>query len=238
MSGRGAARVTSENSESIFRWQATQVRLYHAAMKHGHESHSGFHETFAAAVEAPQGASKGTECIRFAWIETPLGPMVAGDREGSLCLLEYLDRGMMEARIDILKRRFHLPVFPGESPLFDRLRAELSEYFSGKRRSFDLPLDYPGTDFQRRVWEALLRIPYGETRGYGDLAKEIKAPGASRAVGRANGLNRIAILIPCHRVINANGALGGYSGGLWRKLRLLETEGTAPKAARPPRDDQ
>ena len=201
-----------------------------AVFDHGYESHSGFREAFTKAVEAPPGASRGTECIRLAWIETPLGPMAAGDKEGVLCFLEFTDRRMMEAQIDTLKRRFHLPLFPGESLLFDQLRTELSEYFAGKRRSFGLPLDYPGTDFQRRVWEALLRIPYGETRSYADLARELGVPGASRAVGHANGLNRIAILIPCHRVINADGGLGGYGGGLWRKLRLLETEGAAPKS--------
>jgi AraC family transcriptional regulator of adaptative response/methylated-DNA-[protein]-cysteine methyltransferase len=128
-----------------------------------------------------------------------------------------------------LKRSLRLPLFPGESPLFEKLRAELAEYFDGKRRSFDLPLEYPGTPFQRRVWDALRRIPYGETRSYGELARDLGKPGAMRAVGQANGLNRISILIPCHRVVNADGELGGYGGGLWRKLRLLETEGALPR---------
>jgi len=196
-----------------------------AVFDHGWESHSGFREAFARAVDAPPGAARGSDYIRLAWMETPLGPMAAGATERSLCLLEFTDRRMMEAQLETLKRRFRLPLLPGESPLFERLRAELAEYFAGKRRSFDLPLEYPGTVFQRRVWEALLRIPYGETRCYADLARELGEPGAMRAVGRANGLNRIAILIPCHRVINADGGLGGYGGGLWRKLRLLETEG-------------
>jgi O-6-methylguanine DNA methyltransferase len=101
----------------------------------------------------------------------------------------------------------------------------MAEYLAGERRSFDIPLDYPGSDFQRRVRDGLRRIPYGETRAYAELARELDAPAAARAVGRANGLNRIAILVPCHRVVAADGGLGGYGGGLWRKLRLLETEG-------------
>jgi AraC family transcriptional regulator of adaptative response/methylated-DNA-[protein]-cysteine methyltransferase len=167
--------------------------------------------------------------MRLAWIETPLGPMAAAATESSLCLLEFTDRRMMEAQMENLKRSFRLPLFPGESPLFEKLRAELAEYFDGKRRSFDLPLEYPGTPFQRRVWDALRRIPYGETRSYGELARDLGKPGAMRAVGQANGLNRISILIPCHRVVNADGELGGYGGGLWRKLRLLETEGALPR---------
>lgn len=209
-----------------------------AVFDHGWESHSGFREAFAKAAETPPGAIRKSDYIRLAWIETALGPMVAGATEGSICLLEFTDRRMMEAQLETVKRRFNLPLFPGESPLFDRLKVDLKEYFEGRRRSFDLPLNYPGTDFQRRVWEALLRIPYGETRCYADIARELGTqgaarpaaarPGAARAVGHANGLNRIAILIPCHRVINADGGLGGYGGGLWRKLRLLETEGSAP----------
>ena len=199
-----------------------------AVFDHGWESHSGFREAFSKAAESPPGAIRGKDFVRLAWIETVLGPMIAGATENSICLLEFTDRRMMEAQLQAVKHRISLPLLPGESPLFDRLRNELQEYFAGRRRSFDLPLMYPGTDFQRRVWQELLRIPYGITRNYGDIARELGKPGASRAVGRANGLNRIAILIPCHRIINADGGLGGYGGGLWRKLRLLETEGAAP----------
>lgn len=198
-----------------------------AVFDHGWESHSGFREAFSRAVQAPPGAARNGDSIMLAWIQTPLGPMVAGATGQAICLLEFSDRRMLEAQLRTLKSRFRLPLFPGESPLFEKLRAELAEYFAGRRRSFDLPLDYRGTAFQRRVWEALLRIPYGRTRGYAELAAELGAPGAARAVGNANGLNRIAILIPCHRVVHADGGLGGYGGGLWRKLRLLENEKAA-----------
>ncbi len=199
-----------------------------AVFDHGWESHSAFRDAFAKLAGAPPGTARSGDFVRLAWIQTPLGPMVAGATETDVCLLEFTDRRMMEAQLDTVARRFDLPVIPGESPLFEALRFQLAEYFAGTRRSFDLPLSYPGTDFQRRVWEGLLRIPYGQTRSYADLARDLGLPpGASRAVGHANGLNRLAILIPCHRVIAADGGLGGYGGGLWRKLRLLEREGSA-----------
>ena len=195
-----------------------------AVFDHGWESHSGFRQAFSRAVQAPPGAARNGDSIRLAWIQTPLGPMVAGATGKALCLLEFSDRRMLEAQLRTLRSRYRLPLFPGESPLFERLRAELAEYFDGRRRQFDLPLELRGTEFQKRVWAALLRIPYGRTRSYAELAAELGRPGAARAVGQANGLNRIAILVPCHRVVNADGGLGGYGGGLWRKLRLLETE--------------
>jgi AraC family transcriptional regulator of adaptative response/methylated-DNA-[protein]-cysteine methyltransferase len=203
-----------------------------AVFDHGWDSHSGFREAFARAAQAPPGSARYKDYVRLTWIDTRLGPIVAGATEEAICLLEFTDRRMLETQLEVLKRRLQLPLLPGESPLFDRLRTELGEYFAGERRTFDLPLTYPGTEFQRRVWEALLRIPYGETRCYADLAREMGNQDAARAVGRANGLNRIAILIPCHRVIDADGGLGGYGGGLWRKLRLLELEGYAPGSTR------
>jgi len=122
---------------------------------------------------------------------------------------------------------------PGESDHLRQLRAELAEYFAGKCRHFSVPVVYPGTEFEQRVWNQLLAIPYSETRSYQDLARTLGQPGASRAVGRANGMNRIAILIPCHRVVNHNGELGGYGGGLWRKRILLELERTGELASAP-----
>jgi AraC family transcriptional regulator of adaptative response/methylated-DNA-[protein]-cysteine methyltransferase len=115
---------------------------------------------------------------------------------------------------------------PGSSPLLDQLRRELEEYFAGRRREFAVDLTAPGTPFEERVWEALRTIPYGETWSYERLAQAVGSPGASRAVGSANGRNRIAILIPCHRVVNKDGRLGGYGGGLWRKEALLHLERT------------
>lgn len=112
-----------------------------------------------------------------------------------------------------------------ETPVIRECAKQLQEYFAGERRDFDLPLNPEGTAFEREVWEALRTIPYGELRTYGQMAAQLGRPTASRAVGRANGLNPIAILIPCHRVIGANGKLTGYAGGLEMKERLLTLEG-------------
>jgi AraC family transcriptional regulator of adaptative response/methylated-DNA-[protein]-cysteine methyltransferase len=195
----------------------------------GWESASAFRDAFSKAAGVTAGAARGGDFIRLAWIESPLGPLVAGATADALCLLEFTDRRMLEAQFETLRRRFGLALLPGDSPLFGALRRQLDEYFAGTRRDFDLPLAYPGTEFQVRVWEGLRRIPYGRTLGYAELAVELGLPpGAGRAVGHANGLNRLAVLIPCHRVVAADGSLGGYGGGLWRKLRLLEREGAAP----------
>ena len=114
------------------------------------------------------------------------------------------------------------------SPLLDEAEGQLEEYFAGRRRSFDLPLDPKGTPFQRSVWAALCEIPWGETRSYGEIARRVGKPGAARAVGMANHRNPIAILIPCHRVISANARLSGYAGGRDRKEYLLSLEGCGP----------
>jgi AraC family transcriptional regulator of adaptative response/methylated-DNA-[protein]-cysteine methyltransferase len=154
--------------------------------------------------------------------------MVAGVTGGAVCLLEFADQPRVGRQLAAVARSFGRPLTPGESPELDAVRRQLGEYFAGERRSFELPLATPGTPFQRLVWDELRRIPYGETLTYAELALGLGRPGASRAVGQANGANRIAILIPCHRVVACDGGLGGYGGGLWRKLRLLETEGASP----------
>lgn len=196
-----------------------------AVFDSGFASHSGFRDAFARVFGAPPGRSAAVHSIQVAWIESPLGPLVAGANERGLCLLEFTDRRMLEAQLDTLKRRFRAALVPGENEHLARMRAELGEYFAGKRRVFEVPLDYPGTEFQVKVWNALLAIPCGETHSYEQLAASIGAPNAVRAVGRANGMNRIAIVIPCHRVIGKDGTPVGYGGGLWRKKWLLEHEG-------------
>jgi AraC family transcriptional regulator of adaptative response/methylated-DNA-[protein]-cysteine methyltransferase len=205
-----------------------------AVFEHGYESHSGFREAFArlfgdppgrATNGRPGGAGGGGDFIRLAWIETPLGPLVAGAVDGGICLLEFTDRRMLEAQADALRSRFGLPAAPSPHPHLERLEIELGEYFARERKDFDLPISEPGTPFQELVWAALRQIPCGETRSYGELARAVGDPAAVRAVAQANGRNRVAILVPCHRVIGADGGLGGYGGGLWRKKRLLEIEG-------------
>lgn len=190
----------------------------------GFESHSGFREAFTRLFGKPPGQAQDAACVLIAWVETPIGPMVAGATDDGVCLLEFTDRRMLEAQIETVRRRFGTALVPGENAHLMQLRRELNEYFEGLRRQFDVPLIYPGSAFEREVWSALLRIPYGETRSYEDLANALGRQGAQRAVGHANGMNRIAILIPCHRVTNKDGQLGGYGGGLWRKRILLELE--------------
>ena len=133
---------------------------------------------------------------------------------------------MLEHNLQALRRRFGCAIVPGQHPSLERLRAELNEYFQGKRHEFTLPLASRGTPFQDKVWQELRRIRYGQTISYDELARRVGQPTAQRAVARANGMNCVAILIPCHRVIGKDGTLTGYGGGLWRKRLLLELERT------------
>lgn len=194
------------------------------ALGNGYQSHSGFREAFARTFGTPPGKAAQAECIVSGWIESPLGPLLAGATDEGLCFLEFTDRRALEAQVSALRRQFGRPIVPGENNLLRQTREELAEYFAGTRREFTVPLLYPGSPFQQQVWNELLKIPYGETRSYEAVARAVGAPGASRAVGRANGLNRICILIPCHRVVNKDGNLCGYGGGLWRKQFLLDLE--------------
>jgi methylated-DNA-[protein]-cysteine S-methyltransferase len=156
-------------------------------------------------------------------IDTPIGPMTLGATDRAVVLADFSERRLMPAQLAAVRRRIG-PTSVGDAPLLDRAEAQLREYFAGKRRAFDLPLDHPGSAFQERVWGELQRIGYGETIAYRDLAERVGSPQAPRAVGRANGSNRLAIIIPCHRVIAAGGGLGGYGGGLPAKRFLLDLE--------------
>lgn len=194
------------------------------ALGHGFDSHSGFRDAFARTFGTPPGKSREAECIVTAWIESPLGPLVVGATSRGICLLEFTDRRMLDTQFATLRKRFDVAIVPGENQHIKQLRSELNDYFKGSLKKFSVELVYPGTPFQQSVWEELQRIPYGKTVSYEGLARRIGSPAAQRAVGHANGLNRIAIVIPCHRVVNKNGKLGGYGGGLWRKQRLLSFE--------------
>jgi AraC family transcriptional regulator, regulatory protein of adaptative response / methylated-DNA-[protein]-cysteine methyltransferase len=199
-------------------------RIDDVALGHGYESHSGFRGAFGKTFGTPPGKARTTDNITVAWIESPLGPLVAGATSSALVLLEFTDRRMLDAQFVTLRRIFKKPVVPGSSKVLDQLRMELEEYFAGSRMHFAVPLEFPGSEFQQRVWKGLLAIPYGKTLSYEELAERVGAPHSQRAVGHANGLNRIGIVVPCHRVVNKNGKLGGYGGGLWRKQALLDLE--------------
>lgn len=147
--------------------------------------------------------------------------IAAADR---LCLLEFADRPALARERAWLERRYGCACRQGKADAHARLSEQLGEYFAGKRKVFDLPLDYPGTDFQRSVWATLLTAQYGATLSYGSLARAIGRPTAARAVAAAVGQNRLAIVVPCHRIVGSDGSLTGYAGGLERKRRLLELE--------------
>lgn len=199
-----------------------------AAGAAGFASESGFRHAFTQLFGAGPGAGAGSGALCASWMRTPLGPMLAAASEAGVCMLEFVDRRGLPAQVATLRRRFNAPVAPGENKHIAMLRAELEAYFeSGEpaRFTFRAALDTPGTPFQQKVWEALRTIPPGTTWSYARLARNIGQPKAVRAVARANGDNRVAILIPCHRVIGSDGGLGGYGGQVWRKQWLLEHEG-------------
>ena len=202
------------------------TNLDEVVLGHGYESHSGFREAFAQTFGRPPGKSRQADCIVTNWIESPLGPLVIAATTQGVCLLEFSDPKRIEMQFETLRQRFACAIVPGTTPYLETLKEELACYFAGTLKQFSVPLVYHGTPFQEKVWAALRQIPYGETRSYEDIAQGISAPNACRAVGSANGLNRIAIVIPCHRVVNKSGELGGYGGGLWRKRILLDLEQT------------
>jgi methylated-DNA-[protein]-cysteine S-methyltransferase len=152
--------------------------------------------------------------IHYRTIDSPIGPLTLAGHGSVLTNLRMVDQTYEPS---------HVGWSPDPSVFADTVD-QLNAYFAGELIDFDVELDLRGTEFQQRVWKALLTIPYGETRPYGEIAEQIGAPGAARAVGLANGHNPIAIIVPCHRVIGANGHLTGYGGGLSRKQALLELE--------------
>jgi AraC family transcriptional regulator of adaptative response/methylated-DNA-[protein]-cysteine methyltransferase len=164
------------------------------------------------------------QIVNVSCIETDLGMMIAAATDRGICMFEYADYKQLSLELRQLIAYFKAPLVQGENPHFDTLRKQMSEYFKGKRKSFDISLDLIGTEFQKQVWLSLLKIPYGCTTTYGRQAEQIGKSSAVRAVANANGKNKISIILPCHRVIGADGSLTGYGGGIWRKKKLLELE--------------
>lgn len=190
----------------------------------GFESASGFRDAFARIFGEPPTAAKTKAGLLAERIETPLGAMLAIVDDDGLRLLEFVDRRAMERELSILRRRLGTSVVPGKHRHLDAIRSQLGDYFSGKDLEFDIPLAPVGSPFQLRAWKVLRTIPLGETRSYSWMAKQLGDIEMRRAVGRANGENMMCIIIPCHRVIRADGTLCGYGGGLWRKKWLLDHE--------------
>lgn len=190
----------------------------------GFESESGFRDAFARIFGETPTTAKTRSCLLAERIETPLGAMLAIADDEGLRLLEFVDRHAMEHELSILRKRLRTNVVPGEHGHLDTLRSQLADYFSGKNLEFNIPIAPVGSNFQLRAWQILRSIPVGETRSYSWMAERLGDTNARRAVGRANGENMICIVIPCHRVIRADGTLCGYGGGLWRKKWLLDHE--------------
>jgi len=196
----------------------------HAALANGYESLSGFNEAFKKWFGKPPSAAKTLGVIQLSRVLTPLGPMVIAANNSHLVLLEFADRRMLETQLKRIQTLYQATFTLGSNHLIEQTETELSEYFSDSRNEFTVPIEYRGTAFQMSVWKQLCLIPTGTTISYTELARKIGKPKAQRAVGRANGDNRLAIIIPCHRVVRDNGTLSGYGGGVWRKQWLLNHE--------------
>ncbi|WP_306350057.1 bifunctional transcriptional activator/DNA repair enzyme AdaA [Flavobacterium sp. '19STA2R22 D10 B1'] len=190
----------------------------------GFESLSGFGESFKTIFGVAPSKTKAQTIIDFTRLETPLGTMVACATNQGICLLEFSDRKMLETELKMLTKLYNATIIQGKNSYFEILKQELQEYFEGSRQEFTIPLDTKGTDFQNQVWDVLLGVHYGSTSSYMEQALKINNPKGVRAVANANGMNRISIIIPCHRIIGSDGSLTGYGGGLWRKSWLLDFE--------------
>lgn len=198
-----------------------------AQLSTGYEFSSGFRDAFSRIMGAAPTKLEQGHILKASWLDTPLGPMIAIADETVLYLLEFVDRRGLEREVERLRKKMKSAIIPGHTQSISFLENELKQYFEGSLIEFKTPLLYFGSPFQKRVWEELKKIPSGETRSYLEIAAAIGQPTACRAVANANGANQFAIIIPCHRVINTNGELGGYGGGLSRKKWLINHEKTS-----------
>ncbi len=199
-------------------------RVIDAQLDAGFDSPSAFRHAFARLLGAAPASFKDNAMLQADYIDTPLGAMVAVCDRTHLHMLEFADRKALPAELARLRNHARGNIGFGRYAPTDKIEAELGAFFDGNLRQFKTPLAMHGTPFTKSVWWALLDIPLGQTRSYSDIARTIGNPAAVRAVARANGANQIAIVIPCHRVIGADGSLTGYGGGLWRKQKLIELE--------------
>ena len=183
-----------------------------------------FRQAFANLLGCPPHKLDKKGVLLADWITTPLGDMIAVSSIQHLHLLEFIDRKALPTELTKLRKACNNDLGVGSFGPTEQIRSELSAFFSGKSARFRAPLSLQGSAFTKEVWNELRAIPAGQTRSYSEIAKRVNRPSAVRAVARANGANQIAIVIPCHRVIGADGSLTGYGGGLWRKQRLIEIE--------------
>lgn len=181
-------------------------------------------------IVSPQnGHTPAPLCIRY--YDSPCGRIILGAAGGELCLCDWMGKDCAAKNLRRIFRTLNVELREESSPVLERTKAQLDEYFSGRRKSFDIPLHPVGTPFQKRVWRALLEIPFGETRTYREIALLAGNLKAVRAVAQAIGANGICIIIPCHRVIGSDGSLTGFAGGLDIKKALLGVEARAQTLA-------
>lgn len=190
----------------------------------GYESSSGFRDAFSKIMGTLPNLSLSKHFLKASWIDTHLGAMLAIADDKALYLLEFVNRRGLEREIERLRMRTKLPIIPGKTDPIISIEQELGAYFKGELKEFKTQLFLLGSPFQKMVWQELIKIPFGQTRSYVDIAHAINNPKAYRAVAQANGANQLSIIIPCHRIINANGDVGGYGGGVARKEWLLNHE--------------
>ncbi len=207
-----------------FETLATGGKVITAQHEASFESSSAFRAAFARLLGCAPGDLRPDRMLRATWIPTPLGDMIAVSSRSHLHLLEFVDRRGLPAELKKLQENSREGIGLGAMRPSEQAAEELTEYFAARSSRFVTPLALAGSPFTQQVWDALREIPAGETRSYGEIARRIGRPDAVRAVARANGANQIALIIPCHRVIGADGSLTGYGGGLWRKQRLIEIE--------------
>ncbi len=199
-------------------------KVIDAQITAGFESPSAFREAFARILGQAPGTFSQDPMLFADWVPSPLGPLIAVTDRTQLHLLEFLDRRALPAEFRKLQGFAKGNIGFGRTEVTDQIQDELRLFFDGSSGAFETKLALHGSTFTRDVWRELLKIPAGGTRSYSELARELGRPEAVRAVARANGANQIAIVVPCHRVLGADGSLTGYGGGLWRKQRLIELE--------------
>lgn len=207
-----------------FEMLAGGAKVIDAQLEAGFESGSGFRDAFAKLLGVSPGTLSDQALLKADWIKTPLGPMITVASEKHLHLLEFMDRKGLPAELKKLAANTKGGIGIGSLGPTEQIRAELEAYFVGSSAAFETPLAFHGTDFEQSVWRTLQTIPPGATWSYKQLAISLGKPTATRAVARANGCNQLALIVPCHRVIGADGSLTGYAGGLWRKEKLIELE--------------
>ncbi len=207
-------------------------KVIDAQLTAGFDSPSAFREAFAKILGQPPGSFSQDALLLADWVASPLGPLIAVSDRTHLHLLEFLDRKALPAEFKKLQGFAKGRIGFGRTGVTDQIQEELDRFFDGTSGTFRTQLAFHGPAFTRDVWRELLKIPAGNTRSYSEIARELGRPEAVRAVARANGANQIAIVVPCHRVLGADGSLTGYGGGLWRKQRLIELERSYAEAPR------